>query len=1230
MLKLSTVKITLLIGILLLFFCINLHAQKPVLKQQLEITPQEKKAFYHYINKRVSKEDGTPRALYQVNYAVQPDTPEAMARQYLRENSRLLTIRDAAVDLRHIVTRETPGGFHVRFQQQLNGYPVYRGEIVVNLNRKHQVTFVMNGYQPQAKLTSLAFKTSPDDAENIAKNYLGIRQKPLYENRETVVYHANGETRLAHQIKISTIEVPRGEWEILVDAQTGEIFKAVDHTLFHNSSKSNGDKTTATGTGWVFDPDPLSRSGEFYQANGQFGDNNDADSDSLTAQLIETALNDITFRESDSLYLLDGTYAEILDWDQPFKGEFSQPSDTFHFTRNDDAFEAVNVYYHIDKSMRYINETLGFELMPYQYIGGVKADPHGWNGQDQSSYAIFRGRLTFGEGGVDDAEDVDVILHELGHGLHDWLTNGGLSQVNGLSEGCGDYWAQSYSRSTGFWQPGEPQYNWVFHWDGHNQFWSGRRTDYTAQYPQGLVNQIHTDGQMWASTLMSIWNEIGRTATDRNFLECLAMTSSSTNQEDAAQAFIQADLNLYGGAHLGVIQFWFEQRGYNITVPAPTITHIPLTDNEDLNGPYVVNAEVSATAAVAEVKLFYGTDSVFSDTLDMVWNDSVYTAAIPGMGNNARFNYYIFAADSNGLAATDPPNAPQDFYAFAVEVDTVLPTIQHFSLGNQAFRVWPASVSATITDNIGIASAHVEYTIGDNGASGSFDLIHTGGDLYFGSFDIDTTALAIGDTISYRIIAEDASALANRAISPAEGFHRFAIVDAAGVILIVNDDTLAVKHSNVTEKGRFSRDYNKNQIGASAAMMQDYLESIGFLTVVEDIQFTNPNTWEQYDLIISSSGYNDSPVADSLYRQALIQWVSNPAHKLLIEGGEVGYDATTAPHYPDFAANVLHSNAWEDDNGGPLRLMAGRENHPMVTTPHELPDRMFIVFSEWPSQDMVNTINGAYTLYDTQNKAGYAGISIYDDNLHPGSAQIAFYAFNYAEMFDSTNARNLLENTVEYLLAPENILNSPPSDFNLISPINGDSLAMADTIQFTWNTATDVDNDTLDYTLHIFSRSSNIRVENIQDTTFQFIGNDLTPETIYQWTMEANDGELATASSDTFSFVTPPVVGIADIPNGLPAEFALYQNYPNPFNPTTAIRYDLSNSSTVSLKIFNVLGQEVRTLVNEKQSAGFKTVAWDARDNFGNPLASGIYVYKLEASASRQNFVQTRKMILLR
>ena len=217
------------------------------------------------------------------------------------------------------------------------------------------------------------------------------------------------------------------------------------------------------------------------------------------------------------VYKLKGPYAEIVDVEAPTTGLFTQGTSAFNFTRDQQGFEAANIYYHLEKSMRYINIDLGVNLVSLFNGGVLRYDPHGWNGADNSSYG--GGTLSFGEGCVDDGEDADVILHELGHGLHDWITNGSLSQVNGLSEGCGDYWANSYKRSLGLWGAGDASRDLVFGWDGHNTCWNGRTTIYGAQYPGGLVGGgPHTDGQIWASVMMEIWEIVGREKTDKAFL----------------------------------------------------------------------------------------------------------------------------------------------------------------------------------------------------------------------------------------------------------------------------------------------------------------------------------------------------------------------------------------------------------------------------------------------------------------------------------------------------------------------------------------------------------------------------------------------------------------------------------------------------------------------------------------------------------------------------------------
>jgi hypothetical protein len=96
-------------------------------------------------------------------------------------------------------------------------------------------------------------------------------------------------------------------------------------------------------------------------------------------------------------------------------------------------------------------------------------------------------------------------------------------------------------------------------------------------------------------------------------------------------------------------------------------------------------------------------------------------------------------------------------------------------------------------------------------------------------------------------------------------------------------------------------------------------------------------------------------------------------------------------------------------------------------------------------------------------------------------------------------------------------------------------------------------------------------------------------------------------------------------------QYALDQNYPNPFNPTTTIRFTLPHNGFTTVKVFNLLGQEVATLVDGPLKAGAHAVAWDGSDTKGGFVSSGVYFYKLAASLpAGGEFVQIRKMVLLR
>lgn len=147
-----------------------------------------------------------------------------------------------------------------------------------------------------------------------------------------------------------------------------------------------------------------------------------------------------------------------------------------------------------------------------------------------------------------------------------------------------------------------------------------------------------------------------------------------------------------------------------------------------------------------------------------------------------------------------------------------------------------------------------------------------------------------------------------------------------------------------------------------------------------------------------------------------------------------------------------------------------------------------------------------------------------------------------------------------------------------------------------------------------------------------FDGDSFTPASTSYGTRAWFMRESAFNDGAAWCYMDPSVVlGVPNGGDGLPKEFALLNNYPNPFNPTTQIQYDLPEQATVTLKVFNVLGQEVMSLASGTQGVGHHTATWDGRNNFGSQVSTGVYFYHFEATGvSGQTFVTTKKMLFLK
>ena len=177
---------------------------------------------------------------------------------------------------------------------------------------------------------------------------------------------------------------------------------------------------------------------------------------------------------------------------------------------------------------------------------------------------------------------------------------------------------------------------------------------------------------------------------------------------------------------------------------------------------------------------------------------------------------------------------------------------------------------------------------------------------------------------------------------------------------------------------------------------------------------------------------------------------------------------------------------------------------------------------------------------------------------------------------------------------------------------------MSDTITLRWNASVGASSYHLQ--LAFDSLFTNLIVNDSTITTTSRFVSGLPPNCAIFWHVKAKN-VCGTRGFSTFWFFSNSFVGILKNSNDLPDKFELFQNYPNPFNPTSNIKYQIAKSSFVKMVVYNILGEEVATLVNEKLQPGTYEVEWDA-----SIYPSGVYFYKLET----ETFSDTKKLILLK
>ena len=220
-------------------------------------------------------------------------------------------------------------------------------------------------------------------------------------------------------------------------------------------------------------------------------------------------------------------------------------------------------------------------------------------------------------------------------------------------------------------------------------------------------------------------------------------------------------------------------------------------------------------------------------------------------------------------------------------------------------------------------------------------------------------------------------------------------------------------------------------------------------------------------------------------------------------------------------------------------------------------------------------------------------------------------------------------------------VNDAPNPFNLISPIDSTIIQITqdnlnDTLEIVWESSIDVDGDTISYSLitteGISFLTTDLILENESRWSFADLVDLMDTSTVVfgAWSVIVADNDTTTeASNNPFTLTLDAT--LLNIQNELmlPNVFALYQNYPNPFNPVTTIRYDIPMHSFVQMNIYDILGRQIRTLVNRNDEPGFKSVIWDSKNRYGESVSSGIYIYQIVAKSENGVYISTKKLVLL-
>jgi len=500
--------------------------------------------------------------------AQETDTAAA-ARAFLQRNAAGLGMPANLHDLRLYGTQEGLTGRHARYQQTLGGVPVFGAYVTVNLPGRGNPT-VTGRYVSGLKVPPAKVSISPQTAVTAAAAAGGEASVGGF------VYYprAKDDFRLAWQVTVRTT-APAGEWLTLVDAETGEV-------LFRTN-------LLAMDSGQVFNPNPAATNSGLPPAPNCDSPTNQS---KLATQYQTVTLQGIEPGQGK----LTGEFVDLtapgIDDGYKSAGMAESPTHEYAFPCNDDRFEEVMTYYHVDTTQRKL-QSLGFTGASGLIARPIPVHAHYMTDCNAFYSPVDKG-LHFGDSAdplacgtikVDTAEDADVIIHEYGHALQDELVPGWgfgpypeAEQARSMGEGFGDFLAAimsgdpcsaEYANFNEYECGGKPGLRWLQVDNVYPEdFESCTDVDHNGDgFPES--EEEHCGGQIWGAALWDLTENLGggtvtqeaRDTALRLVVEAHFYLDPLSTFGEAASAICMVDGLMYGGAHADAIASAFSGRG---------------------------------------------------------------------------------------------------------------------------------------------------------------------------------------------------------------------------------------------------------------------------------------------------------------------------------------------------------------------------------------------------------------------------------------------------------------------------------------------------------------------------------------------------------------------------------------------------------------------------------------------------------------------------------------------